>query len=242
MRYLIKVSYDGSKFFGFQRQNDKLTVQGELEKVLTIINKKEVLLKGAGRTDAGVHAYGQMAHFDLDVPVPPERLKNAMNSILNDYVSVKDCKIVDDDFHARFQVQSKKYVYKIWLGEYDPLKFDYYLFYDKPIHIKKLQECASIFIGKHSFHNFVSGERDCYDGTIFDISFVQKENSLEIIFKGKSFYRYMVRNLVGAMLCYNEGKCELSLLERMIEDIDFCYTLSTAKANGLYLEDVDYES
>lgn len=240
MRYLIKIQYDGSKFYGFQRQSDKKTVQGELERALSIINKSEVLLKGAGRTDIGVHANGQAAHFELDYDIPKERLINAINSIVHPYINIVDCVNVDNQFHARFNVLEKRYVYKIWIGEYNPCFVDYYLIYKNNLDIEKLRKCAKLFIGVHDFHNFVSGERDSYNTIIKDIKIEEEKNFITITFIGKSFYRYMVRNLVGAMLDYNECKCDLDLIKRMLNEIDYNYQLSTASANGLYLEDVSY--
>lgn len=241
MRYFIKIQYDGSEFFGFQRQKSKKTVQGELERALSIINKSNVLVKGAGRTDVGVHALGQGVHFDLEQELPTDRLKRAINSIVYPFIHVVLCKKASIDFHARFSVVKKSYIYKIWKGDFSPFKENYYLQYDYPIDIEKLNACARLFIGQYDFHNFVSGERDNYDGTIYDVSIFESENEIIIRFIGKSFYRYMVRNLVGAMLDVNEGKCELLLLEQMLKDKDFDYQLRTAKPQGLYLEDVIYD-
>jgi tRNA pseudouridine38-40 synthase len=240
MKYLIRFQYDGSKFYGFQRQNDKKTVQKELENALTIINKRSVAIKGAGRTDVGVHALGQCAHFELDADIPTDRLKTAINGIVEPYIFVFECCKVDDNFHARFMVKEKRYVYKIWLGEYDPFKYDYYLFYNKEINYDKLEECKNLFIGGHNFHNFVSGSRDNYDAVIYDIEIKNLPDEIDIVFRGKSFYRYMVRNLVGAMLDYNEGKCDIMLLEKMINDSNFNCQLRTAEAKGLYLEMINY--
>lgn len=242
MRYLIKFSYDGSKFYGFQRQKDKCSVQGELEKALSIINKEKIEIKGAGRTDVGVHANMQCAHFDLDFKIPENRLLTAINSIVHPYIHVISCQQVNSDFHARFSVKQKKYVYKIWLGEFSPFKEDYYLQYDKDLDLNKLKECAKVLIGSSNFHNFVSGSRDNYDATIYDIKVKQIGKEIQIEFIGKSFYRYMIRNLVGAMLDINEGKCDIMLLERMLEDANFDYQLSTASAKGLYLEGVYYDT
>ena len=130
MKYLITISYDGTNFYGFQRLNDKRTVQKEIENALTIINKSKVVIKGAGRTDKGVHAYGQRASFKLDVNVPPERLINAINSLVGNDIRVVDCCVVSDDFHPRFDVIEKMYVYKIKNGKYDPLLCNYVLYDD----------------------------------------------------------------------------------------------------------------
>lgn len=241
MRYGIKFSYDGSHFNGFQRLNDKISVQKSLEDALTIINKKEVKIKGCGRTDVHVHSNASVAHFDLLENIPEERLIVAINRIVHPYIHVLECKKVNKDFHARFNVLAKKYVYKIWTGEYDPKKYDYYLMYDKKINVKKLKEVANIFKGKHNFHNFVAGKRDNYDMDIKSIKVIKKANEIDIEFVGKSFYRYMVRNLVGAMICYNEGKCDIVLIKKMLDEENFDYQLACAISNGLYLEGVYYE-
>ncbi len=241
MRYFIRVQYDGSEFFGFQRQRDKKTVQGEIERALSIIDKSPIMVKGAGRTDVGVHANGQGIHFDLDIKVPSERLVTAINSIVHPYIHVLECKEVEKDFHARFSVKEKKYIYKIWTGEFSPFKENYYLQYDKKIDLELLEACAKVFIGSHDFHNFVSGSRENSNASIFDVSVQKKEEEIAIIFTGKSFYRYMVRNLVGAMLDVNEKKCDIFLLKRMLKESCFSYQLRTAPAKGLYLEGVYYE-
>lgn len=241
MRYLIKIQYDGSKFYGFQRQSDKKTIQGELENALTIINKAPVVIKGAGRTDIGVHAMGQCAHFDLNFAIPEERLITAINRIVHPYIHIIDCYKVEEDFHARFSVKQKEYVYKIWISDFKPCLADYYLIYENKLHIKKLKECSKLFLGVHDFHNFVSGERDNNTAIITDVKFMKEKDYITITFIGKSFYRYMVRNLVGAMLDYNEVKCDLNLIKRMLNEKDFNYQLRTAPANGLYLKEVKYE-
>src|SRR5574344_426567 len=126
MNYLITISYDGTCYYGFQRLHGKKTIQETIELALSIINKKEVKIKGAGRTDKGVHAYGQRATFKLDVKVPAKRLINAINSLIPMDIRVTACKVVADDFHARYNVKKKTYLYKINNGLYDPLMNNYY--------------------------------------------------------------------------------------------------------------------
>ncbi len=242
MRYFIKFQYDGGAFYGFQRQKDKKTVQKTIEEALTIIAKEPIVIKGAGRTDVGVHALGQCAHFDLPNKIEPLRLKKALNNIIKPYIYITDCKSTDTSFHARHKAVGKKYMYKIWTGTYNPLLYNYYLMYDKKINLKKMKECAQIFVGRHDFHNFVSGVRENYNNEIYKITFKKTKNYLEIHFYGKSFYRYMVRNLVGAMLDYNENKCPILDIERMVKEKDYHKTLRCAPANGLYLEEVLYEN
>ncbi len=239
MNYVAKVSYDGSKFYGFQRLNEEPSVQKLLEEALTKINKHSVEIKGAGRTDRGVHANGQCFSFKLDVNIDIDGLKDGLNSLVAPYVYIKDIKEVDEDFHARFSVLKKKYIYKINLGEYDPKLTDYVYQCKYNLDIDKMKEVAKLYLGVNDFHNFVSGERDNYECIIYDIDFKEKDNILNIIFEGKSFYRYMVRNLVGMMIDVARGKEEISKVEEMLNSIDEIHGY-TAPACGLYLEDIEY--
>lgn len=240
MRYLMKVSYDGSGFYGFQRLNDYRTVQKVLEEALGVINKGEVLVKGASRTDKGVHAYGQMIHFDVDYDIPADRLMYAVNRILDNDIRVLDCKKVGNDFHARFNVKRKKYVYKINLGDFDCLKSRFFLQVYGKLDIDKMRECAKVFLGYHDFRNFVAGERDNYLMCVEDIKFNMNNDILEIEFLGKSFYRYMVRNMVGAMLEVGMHKKEICDVSKMLDDYMVKRQMMTAPACGLYLMDIEY--
>ena len=239
MRYLMKISYDGSKFYGFQRLNDLRTVQKELEQALTMINKKDVFIKGAGRTDRGVHALGQGVSFDLDIKISADGLKKAVNALVKPDIYCRECMIVDDDYHARFSVKKKRYRYKINLGEFNPLKDDYFYQPIFALDIEKMQEVAKLFLGIHDFKNFVSGERKNTQCIIYSIDFEKHNDDLEIIFEGKSFYRYMVRNLVGAMIEVGRGKVKIDVVKDIL-DLKQDKTLFTAPACGLYLEKVIY--
>lgn len=240
MRYLVTISYDGSNFYGFQRLKNKRSVQDEIEKVLKVINKKDVEIKGAGRTDKGVHAYGQRAHFDLDINIPKERLLKAMNDSLPSDIRITHIEVVDKDFHARFNVVKKIYKYKINLGEYDPLKNNYYYQLDYDLDLKKLENACKVLKGEHNFKNFVSGERDNYDAVIYDIHLEEKEKNITITFEGKSFYRYMVRNMVGAMLDVATNKYSLDELKEMLDNVKVAKQMSCAPAQGLYLQEIFY--
>ena len=236
----MKVSYDGSGFYGFQRLNDYRTVQKVLEEALGVINKGDVLVKGASRTDKGVHAYGQIIHFDIDYDIPADRLMYAVNRILDNDIRVLDCKKVGNDFHARFNVKRKKYVYKINLGDFDCLKSRYFLQVYEKLDIDKMRECAKVFLGCHDFRNFVAGERDNYLMCVEDIKFNMNNDILEIEFLGKSFYRYMVRNMVGAMLEVGMYKKEICDVSKMLDDYMVKKQMMTAPACGLYLMDIEY--
>ena len=239
MNYMMEISYDGSKFFGFQRLNENISVQKVLEDALSKINKKPVIVKGAGRTDRGVHAYGQCVTFKLDIDISEYGLKSAINSIVKPYIYVKKVLMVGEDFHARFSVQKKRYVYKINLGEYDAVMADYVYNPEYPLDIDKMKEVAKLYLGVHDFHNFVSGVRKDSTCIIYDITFKQDKDILNIIFEGKSFYRYMVRNLVGAMIDVARGKDDISLVKKRLESKEKINGY-TAPACGLYLDKIEY--
>ncbi len=239
MNYYMSISYDGSKFYGFQRLKKQVSVQEKIESVLTKLNKGEVLIKGAGRTDRGVHALDQGVSFSLSQNIPPERLKNALNSYLHPYIKVNDVKIVDDDFHARFSVREKTYTYLINMGEYDPISNDYIYNYNKSLNVKSMILASKVLLGPHSYEAFTSGKRDNYDSIISSIKIKKKKNYLYITFTGKSFYRYMVRNLVGALILVGEGKINKSDLEDILNQKKARNYL-TVPASGLYLMKVKY--
>ncbi len=239
MNYLITIAYDGSKFYGFQRLNDLESVQKCLEDALTKINKSDVVVKGAGRTDRGVHANGQRVSFKLDIKISPEGLKEALNSLVKPYIYVKEVQEVSDDVHARFSVKKKKYIYKINMGEYKPILTDYVYQPEYKLDIDKMKDVAKLYLGVHDFRNFVAGEREDAQAIIYNIDFVWEDDILNIIFEGKSFYRYMVRNLVGMMIEVGRGKDKITKVEEMLNSNEEIYGY-TAPACGLYLESIEY--
>lgn len=237
MRYFIVIKYDGDKFYGFQRQNKLLTVQGEIEKCLKEIFHEQVLIKGAGRTDRGVHANGQCAHFDININIKPKKIKKYINDNVSG-LKIKKCIIVNDDLHSRFSVKKKHYKYKISFNFSD--KNSTTVYYHKKVDISKMKHASKLFIGVHNFQNFVSGTRDNYDCIIYKIKFVRVFNHLTIHFYGKSFYRYMVRNLVGALLDIGKNKASEDDIKRLLTSEKTDKVLSTAPAKGLTLVKIYY--
>jgi tRNA pseudouridine38-40 synthase len=242
MRYLISVSYDGAKLYGFERQPRKKTVQGELERVLTKINKTTVFVKGAGRTDRGVHAYDQKVHFDLNINITCDGLKRAMNSMLDPSVYVNSVKTVDNEFHARFDVKEKEYIYKVNVGEYNPIEMDYVYQYNKDLDIKKMKEAASFLIGEHDFSSFTtdSKEYETCVREIFSIDIKQDDNIITFIFKGNGFLRYMVRNIVGTLIDVGSNKIEPNKIESILLSKDRRKAGKSVPGGGLYLNNVKY--
>lgn len=240
MRYLISVSYNGSKFYGFQRLDKKRSVQLELEKVLSKLNKTVIYVKGAGRTDRGVHARDQKVHFDLSVDIPANRLVDAMNSMLSEDIRVNSAEIVSESFHARFDVKKKVYTYVINMGEYDPINNDLVYNYNRKLDVKAIKKASKYLLGINNYEAFTSGERDSYNSIIYNIKISKKKDLLYIKFEGKSFYRYMVRNMVGALMLVGTGKAKPIAIKEMIDSKNNKYNYMTVPANGLYLDKVMY--
>lgn len=240
MRYLLTVKYDGSKFNGFQRLKNKDSVQKKLEESLSLILKEDIQVKGAGRTDRGVHALGQRAHFDAELKMDLDKFKYVLNNMLKPYIVVGACEVVDNNLHARHSVKQKHYSYRINIGEYDPLSADYLFQPSYKLDVKLLKKACKLFEGNHNFKNFVSGERKDYSSTINKVKISSMIGLISIDFYGPGFYRYMVRSMVGAAIEVAKGNVSLDELKEMLDKPEVKKTLPIAPACGLYLEKIWY--
>ncbi len=246
MRYFMTFSYDGSKYNGYQKQPKARTVQGELEKALKQINSlKPVSIHASGRTDAGVHAYNQRAHFDMDCDITPNKLKQSLNGLIPDDIYVKSIIEVNDDFHARFNVKAKEYIYKINMGTYNPIEKDYVFQYNKRLDIPEIERALKYLEGTHDFRSFVKLESDDEDcvRTIVQTNLirdVKNVNQIVISILGTGFMRYMVRNIVGMLIEVGEGKYKSEDIIGILESKDRKNAGICAPACGLYLKDVYY--
>ena len=244
MRFLIDFSYSGENFNGYQRQPKKRTIQEEIEKVLTSINGgKKVDIHSSGRTDKGVNALHQMAHFDFDKKITPYKLLGALNSYLPDDIYINNVKIVDNDYHARYMVSSKTYEYKINIGQYNPLNRTYVYQYCNKLNIKQMKKAIKYFKGTHDFTSFVSAEDKKEDKvrTIYNVSIKNNDDIVSIRFKGNGFLKYQVRNMVGALIKVGENKIKPIDIKYMIEKKDRRKASICAPANGLTLIKVEYK-
>lgn len=243
MRYLITFSYDGSKYNGYQKQIDVKTVQGVFEQILKIINNNvEVSLVASGRTDRGVHALNQKAHCDLSVNIPTDKLKLALNSMLPSNIYVKSVVSVPDDFHARYNVKLKEYIYKINMGEYNPIERDYIFQYNKSLNVDLIKEAIKKFEGEHNFKSFTAADdvRDNYVRNIISTNVTVENNIVTLSFVGTGFLRYMVRNMVGLLIEISEGKKNVDDINKIFNAEDRREAGITAKPEGLYLKEVYY--
>lgn len=246
MRYLITFAYDGSKYKGYQKQPRVKTIQGELERALKEINNdKQVDVSASGRTDAKVHAYNQKAHFDLDIKITCDKLKQALNSLIPGDIYVKSVVEVKDDFHARFNVKAKEYIYKINMGEYNPLEKDYVYQYNKRLDLVEMERALKYLEGEHDFKSFskTDDEKEDYVRTIIQTNIIREikdVNHFTISFLGTGFLRYQVRNMVGLLIEIGEGKRKSEEILEILEAKDRRKAGITAPGEGLYLKDVFY--
>ena len=242
----MSFSYDGSKYSGYQKQNGFKTVQGELEKALKKINSnKSVSISASGRTDAGVHAYNQKAHFDLEKILPCSQLRQSLNSLIPDDIYIKSICEVDCNFHARFNVKAKEYIYKINMGVYNPIEKDYIYQYNKRLDIPEMERALKYLEGTHNFKSFVKcdAEKDNYTRTIVQTSLIRDTKNVNIIIisiLGTGFMRYMVRNIVGMLIEIGEGKRKSEDMITILDALDRTKSGICAPACGLYLKDVYY--
>ncbi len=240
MRYLMTFSYDGTNFKGYQRQPNLRTVEGEIENALTYINNgNEVIIHSSGRTDRGVHALNQKAHFDLDLNITLYKLKKAINTYIGNDIYVKSIEVVDDSFHARYMVKKKTYIYKLNMGEYNPIERNYIFQYCKNLDVNLLNNHIKELIGTYDFSAFVNKEdkKESYVRTIYDAYINEKDNILTFTFVGNGFLKYQVRNMVGALIeCYSKKKD----IKKILLSKDRSSFGKIAPPEGLYLFDVEY--
>ncbi|MFD1472558.1 tRNA pseudouridine(38-40) synthase TruA [Companilactobacillus mishanensis] len=245
-RYKLTIAYDGAKFHGFQRQNELRTVQGVLEKALAKMTKgQHVDVIGSGRTDAGVHAFGQVIHFDYPGNMPAENMLKAVNSLMPLDVIVKQSEIVDENFHARFGVKKKTYEYRVDCGHYtDPFKRFYTGHYPYTFKVEPIQVAIKDLLGTHDFTSFAASGGVIEDKvrTIYDakVEYRADQNELVFQFTGNGFLYNMVRILVATLLEIGNGRRDEHDLLRLFEVKDRQEARGTAPASGLYLKEVFY--
>lgn len=239
--YKIVLSYDGTDFHGWQRQSNKRTIQGVVEDSLAKIIQKNTAVIGAGRTDAGVHAQGQVAHFKADIRIKEEELLRALNSILADDARVVSLEKVEPNFHARKMAQSKIYQYRIFNSPHiSPFLFRYALHWTSPLDLPLMKKAAPLFVREADFSGF-SSNRLLYPIRKVISSEIKKMGP-EIIYtiEGNGFLRYMVRTIVGTLLEIGKGKMPPERIEEIFEKKNRSLAGPTAQAKGLCLLKVNY--
>ena len=244
MNFKIIIEYDGTQYHGWQRQKDDRTIQQEIENTLSTMTAGRVTLTGSGRTDAGVHAFGQVANFLCETDLSEAVFQKGLNSLLPDDIVIKDCRRVDEAFHARYDVKSKIYHYQI-LNRKVPSAIgrQYVWFVRKKLDTAAMRSAISHIIGSHDFKSFEgSGSpRSHTTRTIMAADLIEHEND-SLIFKieADGFLRYMVRNIVGTLVDVGLGKITPAKFRDIMESKNRSNASATAPAHGLFLMEVKY--
>ena len=241
-RYLINFSYDGTEFFGWQRQKNEITIQSVMENCLKNIFKKETDLVASGRTDRCVHAYNQYAHFDAQTRMLPENIIKALNSLLPNSVLIKNCIEVDKDFHARFSAKKRTYLYKI-SKQFSPFERNYTAFFPlKRIDSKKIQNAVQYLVGIHNFEIFANDTSQLKTTmcTITSVNWDENQNHYHFYISSNRFLHNMVRRIVGTFIKISQNDLSADYIQQIFEKQDYKMLGTTAPPNGLYLFDVKY--
>ncbi|MDA7705107.1 tRNA pseudouridine(38-40) synthase TruA [Rickettsiales bacterium] len=245
-RYKIVIEYDGTRYSGWQKQPNLTTIQGQIESALTNLTNKKVEIMGSGRTDAGVHALGQVAHFDLEEEFEPFKIQMAVNFFLKmDDIAILDCQKVADNFHSRFLATKRIYQYKILNRRAQPA-IDKNRLYHVPfqLDLNLIKEAAQYLIGKHDFSSFRDSECQANDAIrrIDYINIIEQENNIIIIeIAAKSFLHHMVRNIIGTLIHFSKKDIAPEKIKEILEIKDRTKSGPNAPSWGLYFTKVIYE-
>ena len=241
----LKVAYDGTAYHGFQRQSPPVTaVQNVLERKLAVIFGDTIELAASGRTDAGVHAYGQVVNFFTNGSIPIEKVPMAANSLLPDDIVVKEAWEADFDFSARHSAKAKTYIYRIQQGGTpNPLTARYAWYERRPLDINLMQQALAMLEGTHDFSAFraAGGAPMSPVRTIYEAKVEEKPgNLLEFTIYGNGFLYHMVRNIIGTVANVGLGRISLERFAEIFASLDRHQASATAPACGLYLYRVEY--
>jgi len=249
MNFRLLVQYDGTDFYGWQIQEGLRTVQGELTRVLSLLEGAEVIVHGSGRTDSGVHAEGQVANVKLHRQITPLKLRNAINGNLQNDLRVSFVDVVPDDFHARYSALSKSYCYRVVHG---PLMSPFWVRYahqdSRPIDFQKMIDSAGLLVGEHDWTAFSAAQSDA-ESRVRSVTQLNIKHGwdnrgqcdlIEFTVSANGFLRYMVRSIVGTLLAVGRGEIDQTTLAEALETGKRELVGATAPAHGLTLMNVQY--
>jgi tRNA pseudouridine38-40 synthase len=239
----IIVKYDGTNYQGWQIQPRGRTIQGELTRVLSVLDHRDVIVHGAGRTDSGVHAEGQVASFLIERDFEPSRLRDAINGNLDRDIRVSAIEFLDESFHARYSATQKTYVYRLWTGPVvSPFEYRYVYHFRGALDTARMQGAAALLCGRHDFSAFTDSASEA-SGHIRDmrsLAVKQIGDSLTITAAANGFLRYMVRTIAGTLIDVGRGHRAPESVVTALETRDRRLAGPTAPAAGLTLLQVDY--
>ncbi len=244
MRIKLTVTYDGTNYCGWQVQPNGVSIEGVLEDAIqSVTGETAIKVTGSGRTDAGVHAQGQVAHFDTQSSIPPENFFKAINTKLPSDIKVLNSQLISEDFNARKSAKKKTYAYSFYFSQTDlPLVDRYATRLDYTIDVEKLKALAQIFVGEHDFKcfNASGGGAKTTVRTIYSIDIKHTKEKMEILVTGNGFLYNMVRTLVGTLLKFEKEQFGENYIKTMLESGDRSLCGKTLPAKGLCLVGVEY--
>jgi tRNA pseudouridine38-40 synthase len=244
MKYKIKIAYEGTHYSGWQVQPNSLSIQEIIEKNLSLLLKSEkIAIQGSGRTDAGVHALGQVAHFVTEAVIDPRRFIYGMNGLLPSDIRILEICPVSDDFHAQRSATSKIYHYHLWLETVaDPFLRHLHTHFPRPIDLELLEKARNLFLGTHDFATFAN-VGSCVKTTvrhIHRIDICKQRGGIRLEFEGNGFLYKMVRNITGTLLEVASGKMPIENIPILFAAKDRRKSGVAAPARGLFLAEVIY--
>lgn len=249
MNYKLLIQYDGTDFHGWQIQGNLRTVQGELTSALALVDGRSVKVNGSGRTDAGVHAEGQVASVDLLREITAEKLRAAINGNVGRDVRVLESEIVDQEFHARYSAIAKTYVYRIVNGPVVSPFWSRYAHHEaRRLEVERMRSAAELFLGRHDWTAFSATQSDVEDRvrTITNLEIRERWDErllgpmIEIRASADGFLRYMVRTIAGALMAIGRSEIDNAEISQAIDTGRRPLSIATAPANGLTLVSVRY--
>jgi tRNA pseudouridine38-40 synthase len=243
-RWKCVCAYDGTQFAGWQSQPGGGAIQDVIEKRLAAVLGRLVRIHASGRTDAGVHARGQVFHFNAEWRHGPEKLRAALRSGLPTALQIRTVKKAPPQFHARFSATGKVYHYYLYLGDADPFTRPYVWAIERPIDVELMAAAARVLQGKHDFRAFSALNGPPKEDTVRDLrrfELLRRGKRLRIVAEADGFMYKMVRSLVGALMSVGEGKLSLSALQHLLQSGERTPLVQTAPPQGLFLERVFYK-
>ena len=244
MRYMLRVAYDGTEYCGWQVQPGQRTVEGTLKSALDKLMGKDVPMIGASRTDAGVHAEGNVAVFDCDTTIPADKIKYALNNMLSEDVVVVESKQVDDNFHPRHCDCRKTYQYRILNTQMpDPNRRRNTYFYRRKLDMEAMRAAADCIVGTHDFACFMAAGSQVTDTvrTVYSLEFAKIDDVITMTIQGNGFLYNMVRIIAGTLIQVGRGQLEPGQIADIIKKGERKNAGPTAPAKGLTLKVIDYE-
>lgn len=237
------IEYNGAKFFGWQKQNGKRTVQGELERCFYELTKERVSFEGSGRTDKGVHALGQVASVVCENKIPLKNIKTALNNLLPSDVRIVKVENAEESFHARFSSKRKTYLYIVQVGgSRSALECDTIGFFPYDVDLQKMKEAGEMLVGKHNFKAFCSADTSVknFEREIYSFNISKRGRKIKFEICGNGFLYNMVRIIVGTLLDIGRGKLDKNCIRDAFLTEKRSILGKTMEPNGLYLKKVEY--